>query len=108
MPRAGLAQAGQRIFDNLQRIFTTWIVRGQDNEITSLARCSSHERALGPITITTAAENRDHPAQPRSSTGKVAGNRREVAQCIVGMSIIHHYSERLAAVYFFKPSRGLA
>ena len=38
MPCAGLPQAGQRVIDNLQRIFTPRIVRGKNNEVASLAR----------------------------------------------------------------------
>src|SRR6185503_8565895 len=100
--RAGLSEAGQRIVNNLQRLFTARIVRSKDNEVASLACRFSHQRTLSPITITTTAENRDHPAQSKSSAGKIAGNGSEVAQSIVGMSIVHHYGERLAAIHFFE------
>ena len=61
--RAGLSEAGQRIVNNLQRLFTARIVRSKDNEIASLACRLSHQRGLGSITITAAAKHRNHPAQ---------------------------------------------
>src|SRR4051812_13213921 len=72
MTCAGLAQAGQRVGKNLRRFFPARIVRGKKNEVAPPPRTPRHKRALRPITITAAAENRDYPARRGTSVGKVA------------------------------------
>src|ERR1051326_7458939 len=105
MTRAGLPQAEQGIFDNLQWLFTARIVRSQDHKVTSLARRLAHQRALGAIAIAAATKYRNHPAQSQASTRKVAGDGCEVTQCLIGVGVVHHHRERLAAIDFFKPPR---
>ena len=67
----------------------------------------AHEGTLGTIAIAATAE---HGHDSRGSSGardELAGERCEIAQRIVGVSIVDHHSERLAAVDALEPSRHM-
>ena len=59
---ANPAVARKHLIDDGARVFSTRIVRGEDDDLAPLRRGAAHERTLGAVTIPAAAEDGDHAA----------------------------------------------
>ena len=57
-----VAQPGEHLVDDRQRVFSPRIIRGEDHHITARASRAAHQRTFAAITIAAAAEHGDHPA----------------------------------------------
>src|SRR6516225_10637368 len=89
-------QADHRVVDDGERIFAARIVGGQYGEIAAASGSFTHERALGPIAVSTAAEERKYSASTRLH--EFAREGGQVAERVVGVGVIHDHGERLAAI----------
>src|SRR5258708_25774070 len=68
------------------RVFRARIVRSNNSHIRSFTHDVAHNRALGAVTVTAAAENNYYAFRIEAP-----GGRDEVLQAIRRMSVIHHY-----------------
>src|SRR5262249_11817371 len=100
---AGTLQADHGVVDDGKRVFATGIVGGKDDEITASARSFAHKRPLGAVAISAAAKHGDHA--PAAWLRKFARERCQINQGIVGVRIVDHDGEGLAAVHAFETSR---
>src|SRR5439155_10995400 len=96
--RSRALQSDHGIVDNCERIFAARVIGGQHHEITAPAGGLAHYWALGAIAIAAAAKHSDHPTFLASTLDKLATESREIAECIVGMGIIHDDGKRLLAI----------
>jgi hypothetical protein len=90
----------RRIVHDGQRIFRARVVGGEHTKSLPFAGGLAHQRALGAIAIASAAEQRDDFAPPAAGAArnKIASQRGEVAERIVGVRVVHNHRERLAAI----------
>src|SRR5256885_2158685 len=106
---AAALQSWQGIFDDGQGIFAARIVGSQHHKVTATASGLAHQGTLALITIAAAAEERDHPAGMRLGCYEFARQGCKVAQCVVGVRIIHDHRKWLPNFYALEtPGRGLA
>src|ERR1019366_7065495 len=68
----------------------------------ALARRLAHQRTLRAIAISAAAEKRDDLAFEAGASDKIASQRGKVAERVIGVRIIHHHREGLAAIHAFE------
>ena len=104
---AGPLQAHQRVIDDGPRIFAARIVGSEHDEIAASPRRLAHQRTLGAIAIAAATEHRQHSRRPAAARDELAGQRREIAQRVVGVGVVDDHRERLAAVDALKSSRDM-
>ena len=91
--RAG--DLGDSLFDRAQdreRVFAARIVGGEDRVVGELAGGAAHERALAAIAVAAAAEHDD-----QASLGQAAHRLQRRAQRAVGVRVVDHHREALAA-----------
>ena len=91
-----------------QRIFAARIVGGQHDEIAAASGRLAHQRTLGAVAIAAATEHCDDSGGRSAARDELAGQGGEIAQRIVGMSIVHDHGERLAAIDALEIVRGHA
>src|SRR5439155_2610227 len=96
--RSRALQSDHGIVDNCERIFAARVIGGQHHEITAPAGGLAHYWALGAIAIAAAAKHSDHPTFLASTLDKLATESREIAECIIGMRIVHDDRKRLFAI----------
>src|SRR5512146_1489268 len=100
--RAWTLQARESIIHDRERIFTPWIIRGEHGKITAIAGGFAHHGTLRAVAV--AAEPKDGNNLPASLGNEFAGQRGEVPQRVVGVSVIHHNREWLAFIDAFEPA----
>ena len=104
--RTRALQAHHRIINDCQWILAARIVRSQHHKITAAARASPISGRLArsrsppqPKTVIT------RPFGPACFTNSRA-KRRQVAQRIISVSIVHDHRERLAAIHALEAARN--
>ena len=92
----GLLEPRQHLFDDGQRVFSPRIIRSKYNHVAAFSSRLPHERALGTITIATAAEHGDDPAASAAHKRTRCGD--DIAQGIVGVGVVDHDGKILPAI----------
>ena len=95
---AAALQAGQGVVHDVERVFTARIVAGQDHEVAARSGRLAHQRPLAAVAVAAASENRDDPACASPLRQKVARQRGQVAQRVVGVGVVHDDGEGLAHI----------
>ena len=95
---ASFLQADQGIVNDGAGIFTPRIIRGEHDEITATPGGLAHQGTLGAIAIAAATEQRNDSRSGAGARNKFTSERGQIAECIVGVGVIHDYSEGLATV----------
>jgi len=89
-------QSGFDFREDGERIFRARIVAGGDDEIAAFAGGHAHLGALGAVAIAAAAKERDDALA--ALRGHLPGERREIAQRVVGVGVVHDHGEGLARI----------
>ena len=95
---SGLLQTNHRIVDDGAWIFASGIVGSEHDEIATAAGRLAHQRTLGAVAITAATEYGYHSGCSPATHDELSGQSREVTESIIGVSVVDHHGERLAAV----------
>src|ERR1044072_150008 len=77
------AQALLHIAQDGLRVFRAWVVRGRDDDIAQARRGLAHRRALRPVSVAAATEDRDD-----APTRHITRRAQDVAQRVVRMRVI--------------------
>ena len=97
-------QSNDGIVDDGERIFGARVIGGEHDEIASLAGGLAHQGTLSAIAIATAAEQGNDFSFQAGLRNKVAGQRGEVAERVVGVRVVDDNREGLAAIDALEPA----
>src|SRR5262249_11960701 len=89
--------------NDVDGIFTAWVIRSDDRAVTLPNRHLSHKRSLCAIAFATTAKHHD-----QASGRDFAGRLQNLFQRIVRMGVVHNYAKRLTGADVFESSGHMA
>ena len=87
-----------------QRIFAARIVGGEHDEIAAPPGGLAHQRTLGAVAVAAATEHSDDSPRTSVARDELARQSSEIAQRVVGVSVVDDDGEGLAAIDALKSS----
>src|SRR5271154_3762517 len=86
------------VIHDLDRVFGSRIVAGQDDQIASLSGGLTHQGTLLAVAVTAAAKHGN------DSLGlQTASYGDSVSQRVLGVGVVHDHSERLSGIHALEP-----
>src|ERR1700722_10472827 len=104
---SALLQAHQSIINDRSRILAARIVGSEYHKIAAASGCLAHKRTLDAIAIASTAEHRQDSPGGSPARNEFTSQRCQIAQSVVGVSVVDDDGKRLAAIDAFKSSRNV-